>query len=60
MSRNPKIDPLRQCKKDGINFIAIKKEKAVTLNPLLPDVYDSFLLIYGRNLSLMSRMLYNH
>jgi len=48
MSRNPKIDPLRQCKKDGINFIAIKKEKEVTLNPLLIDVCDSYLLIYGR------------
>jgi hypothetical protein len=28
-------------------FIAIKKEKAVTLSPLLPCVYDSFPLIYG-------------
>jgi len=35
-----------QPKKDGINFIAIKKEKAVTLKPPLPCVYDSFLLIY--------------
>ena len=41
-----KIDLMRQPQKDGINFIAIKKEKAVTLNPLLPDVYDSYLLIY--------------
>ena len=39
--------PSRQPKKDGINFIAIKKEKAVTLNPLLPCVYDSYLLTYG-------------
>jgi len=39
--------PTRQPRKDEINFIAIKKEKAVTLNPLLPYVYDSCLLIYG-------------
>ena len=40
--------PSRQPKKDEINFIAIKKEKAVTLCPLLPYVYDSYLLSYGR------------
>ena len=34
--------------KDGIIFIVIKTEKAVTLNPLLPCVYDSYLLFYGR------------
>jgi len=33
--------------KDWVIFIAIKKEKAVTLNPLLPCVYDSYLLTYG-------------
>ncbi len=31
-----------------IYLIGIRKEKAVTLNPLLPDVYDSYLLNYGR------------
>jgi len=40
--------PSRQPKKDGINFIAIKKEKAVTLNSLLPCVFDSYLLFWGR------------
>lgn len=39
--------PSRQPKKDKVNFIAIKKEKAVTLCPLLPYVYDSYLLSYG-------------
>jgi len=29
-------------------ILAIKKEMAVTLSPLLPYVYDSYLLIYGR------------
>jgi hypothetical protein len=42
--------PTRHPKKDGINFIAIKKEKAkaVTLSTLLPYVFDSYLLSYGR------------
>ena len=40
--------PSRQPKKDRVIFIAIKKEKAVTLCTLLPYVYDSYLLIYGR------------
>jgi hypothetical protein len=40
--------PSRQPKKDEINFIAIKKEKTVTLSTLLPYVYDSYLLSYGR------------
>jgi len=40
--------PSRQPKKDKVNSIAIKKEKAVTLCPLLPYVYDSCLLGYGR------------
>ena len=40
--------PTHQPKKDRINFIAIKKEKAVTLSPLLPYVYNSYLLVYGR------------
>ena len=40
--------PARQPKKDEINFIAIKKEKAVTLSPPLPYVYDGCLLVYGR------------
>jgi hypothetical protein len=35
-------------RRHSVSYIAIKKEKAVTLNPLLPDVYNSFLLIYGR------------
>ena len=38
----------RTYEKDVVNFIAIKKHKAVTLSPLLPYVYDSLLLIYGR------------
>jgi hypothetical protein len=37
----------RTYEKDVVNFIAIKKHKAVTLSPLLPYVYDSLLLIYG-------------
>jgi len=44
--------PSRQPKKNGIiNFIAIKKEKAVTPYPLLPYVYDSYLLAVGPVLS---------
>jgi hypothetical protein len=39
--------PSRQPNKDRVNFIAIKK-KAVTLCSLLPYVYDSYLLGYGR------------
>ena len=35
---------------DWVIFIAIKKEKAVTLSPPLPYAYDSFLLIYGPEL----------
>ena len=31
-----------------VSYMAIKKEKEVTLNPLLPDVCDSYLLICGR------------
>jgi len=38
--------PSRQPNKDRVNFIAIKKEKAVTLSQLLPYVYDSYLLSY--------------
>ena len=38
----------RTYEKNVVNFIAIKKHKAVTLSPLLPYVYDSLLLIYGR------------
>ncbi len=34
--------------KDWVIFIVIKTEKAVTLNPLLPCVYDCYLLSYGR------------
>ena len=33
--------------KGGVIFIAVKKEKAVTLCQLLPCVFDSFLLIHG-------------
>ena len=51
-----KIDPIRQPQKDGINFIANKKEKEVTLNPLLIDVCDSYLLIYGRPAPLENKM----
>ena len=39
--------PTRQPKQDRVNFIAIKKEKAVTLCSLLPYVYDSYVLIFG-------------
>jgi hypothetical protein len=35
--------PSRQLNKDRVNFIAIKKEKTVTLSQLLPYVYDSYL-----------------
>jgi hypothetical protein len=40
--------PSRQPKKNRANFIAIKKEKTVTLNSLPPYVYDSYLLSCGR------------
>jgi len=33
--------------KDWVIFIAIKTEKAVTIYPLLPHVYDSYLLTCG-------------
>lgn len=32
--------------KHFVSYIAIKKEKEVTLNPLLIDVCDSYLLLY--------------
>ena len=34
--------------KDWVIFIAFKKERAVTLCPLLPCLYESYLLNYGR------------
>jgi len=49
------LTPVRQPKKDGINFIAIKKEKAVTLSPLLPCVYDSFFAYLWTSWMLPSR-----
>jgi len=43
--RSPLPSPITR--RHSVSYIAIKKEKAVTLNPLLPDVYNSFLFIYG-------------
>lgn len=37
--------------KDEVYFLGIKKEKAVTIKPLLPCVYDSFNFYCGRPLS---------